>query len=804
MSSFRKSPFRKTLFVVAAALLVLAALSIAQPKTVKPKVLQSTNPELRLKGFEEYKALQAASKFKDLKWQFIGPTNISGRVTDVAVVAPKGSNYTVYVASASGGVWKTENEGTTWTPIFENMATAAIGDIALAPSDQNIVWVGTGEHNIFRSSQAGVGIFKSADGGKTWANMGLADTNTIARIVVHPTNPDVVYVAAGGHEWTKNPDRGVYKTVDGGKTWDKVLFVNDETGAYDLVMDPRSSDTLYAAMWQRTRKKWNDPRTLADHTGSGLFKTTDGGKTWTPIDAGLPQAQFRGRIGIDLCLTRPDVLYALVDNYELRETTKEELDQTRNYYTPEKGFIKGATVYRSDDGGATWTQTSGLTPQQKNFMQQHSGTYGWVFGQIRVDPNDPETSYIMGVPFSVSTDGGKTYKTLRTSPGGDNHALWIDPANSNYLIKGFDQGVAASYDKGLNWRYFQKEINVCQFFNINFDMATPFKVYGSMQDHGSFRGKVDLGAGRDKIPAQDFESAPGGEGSNHAIDPSNPDIVYSAGFYGTISRAEYDKPGPFPGYPFTKELLPVLYENEAPLRGQWLAPFILSPHSPNILYHGMQYVFRSLDRGDTWERISPDLTTNDPATRGDIRYQTLFTISESPLKYGLVYAGTDDGRLWVTKDGGKAWQEITAGLAPGKWMSRVVASAYQLGTVYLSQNGKRDDDFTPYVWKSTDYGKTWTSLAKGIPVGPVNVLREDPVDENILYVGTDMGVYVTTDGGKTWMVLGGNLPTAYVHDLIVHPRDNIIVIATHGRGMWAMDADKVNNRSARRRFDFED
>ncbi|MGZ5554787.1 MAG: VPS10 domain-containing protein, partial [Candidatus Aminicenantales bacterium] len=685
-----------------------------------------------------------------------------------------------------------------------NMATAAIGDIALAPSDQNIVWVGTGEHNIFRSSQAGAGIFKSADGGKTWANMGLADTNTIARIVVHPTNPDVVYVAAGGHEWTKNADRGVYKTVDGGKTWDKVLFVNDETGAYDLVMDPRSSDTLYAAMWQRTRKKWNDPRTLADHTGSGLFKTTDGGKTWTPIGAGLPQAQFRGRIGIDLCLTRPDVLYALVDNYELRETTKEELDQTRNYYTPEKGFIKGATVFRSDDGGATWTQTSGLTPQQKNFMQQHSGTYGWVFGQIRVDPNDPETSYIMGVPFSVSTDGGKTYKTLRTSPGGDNHALWIDPANSSYLIKGFDQGVAASYDKGLNWRYFQKEINVCQFFNLNYDMATPFRVYGSMQDHGSFRGKVDISRGRDRIPAQDFESAPGGEGSNHAIDPSNPDIVYSAGFYGTISRAEYDKPGPFPGYPYTKELLPVLYENEAPLRGQWLAPFILSPHSPNILYHGMQYVFRSLDRGDTWERISPDLTTNDPATRGDIRYQTLFTISESPLKYGLVYAGTDDGRLWVTKDGGKAWQEITAGLAPGKWISRVVASAYQLGTVYLSQNGKRDDDFTPYVWKSADYGKTWTSLAKGIPVGPVNVIREDPVNENVLYVGTDMGVYVTTDSGKTWMVLGGNLPTAYVHDLIVHPRDNIIVIATHGRGMWAMDADKVNNRSARRRFDFED
>jgi photosystem II stability/assembly factor-like uncharacterized protein len=803
MFSLRKSPLARPAFLIAAALLILAALPFAQPKPAKPKVLQSTAPELRLKGFEEYKAMRAASKFKDLKWQFLGPTNISGRVTDVAVVAPKGKNYTIYVASASGGVWKTDNEGTTWTPIFETQATAAIGDIALAPSDQNIVWVGTGEHNIFRSSQAGIGVFKSPDGGKTWTHMGLADTNTIARIIVHPTNPDIVYVAAGGHEWTKNAERGIYKTVDGGKTWNKVLFVNDETGAYDLVMDPRSSDTLYAAMWQRTRKKWNDPRNDASSVGSGIFKTTDGGKTWTPVSKGLPDARWRGRIGIDICLTKPDTLYALVDNYEIgRKPTEQEA--TDSYGLPSSGIIKGATVYRSDDAGASWKQVSGLTPDQKTFMERHSNTYGWVFGQIRVDPNDADTSYIMGVPFSVSTDGGKTYKSFRDAPGGDNHALWIDPSNSNYLLRGFDQGVAVSYDKGKSWHYFQKELNVCQFFNLNYDMATPFKVYGSMQDHGSFRGKVDISAGRDKIPAQEFENAPGGEGSNHFIDPTNPNVVYSAGFYGTIMRSEYDKPGEYPGWPYTKSLLPPPYENETPLRGQWLAPFILSPHNPNILYHGMQFVFRSLDRGDTWEKISPDLTTDNPAERGDIPYQTLFAISESPIKYGLVYAGTDDGRLWVTKDGGKAWQEITAGLAPGKWMSRVVASAYKLGTVYLTQNGKRDDDFTPYVWKSADYGKTWTSLAKGIPVGPVNVIREDPVNEAILYVGTDMGAYVTTDGGKIWMVLGGNLPTAYVHDLIIHPRDNIIVIATHGRGMWALDAEKVNDKSARRRFYYED
>ena len=799
--SYRPKRVQKN--VLAFSLIALAAVLVFAAEPAKPpKVVQSTSPELRFKGFAEYQAMLQASKFKDLKWQYLGPTNVSGRVTDVAVVAPKGKNYTIYVASASGGVWKTENEGTTWTPIFEHEATAAVGDIAVAPSDPRVVWVGTGEHNIFRSSQAGCGVYKSTDGGKTWANMGLVDTNTIARIVVHPANPDIVYVAAGGHEWTSNAERGVFKTTDGGKTWQKVLFVNDQTGAYDLVMDPKDNGTLYAATWQRTRMKWNDPRNFPAYTGSGVFKTTDGGKTWSPINAGLPEARFRGRIGLDVCLTKPNVLYALVDNYEIsrKPTSDEERDA---YGLPSSGIIKGATVYRSDDAGANWKQVSGLTPEQKTFMERHSNTYGWVFGQVRVDPNDENTVYILGVPFSVSTDGGKTFKHVR-SPGGDNHALWIDPDNSNYLIKGFDQGVAVSYDKGRNWRYFQKEINVCQFFNLNYDMATPFKVYGSMQDHGSFRGKVDLSEGRDKIPAQEFENAPGGEGSNHAVDPTDPNIVYSAEFYGTLMRSEYDKPGDFPGWPWTKSLLPAPYADEPHLRGQWLAPFILSPHDPNIIYHGMQFLFRSPDRGNTWERISPDLTWNTASEMGDIPYHTLFAISESPLRYGLIYAGTDDGRVWVTKDGGKAWTEITAGLPYQKWVSRLVASAYDLGTVYMTQNGKREDDFTPYVWKSTDFGKTWTSIAKGIPVGPVNVIREDPVDKAILYVGTDMGVFVTKDGGKTWLALGAGLPTCYVHDLIIHPRDNVVVIATHGRGMWALDANPINEKDRRRRFYYED
>ncbi|OGD30258.1 MAG: hypothetical protein A2Y56_14225 [Candidatus Aminicenantes bacterium RBG_13_63_10] len=434
-------------------------------------------------------------------------------------------------------------------------------------------------------------------------------------------------------------------------------------------------------------------------------------------------------------------------------------------------------------------------------MEFHSGTYGWVFGQVKADPVDPNTVYTMGLYLNQSTDGGKTFKRIGNMHA-DHHGLWIDPDNSGYLIDINDGGLVISYDKGLTWKEFQDNLPVTQFFTINYDMATPFRVYGSVQDWGSFRGAVDLSRGRDKIPTQDFEEAPGGEGSCHAIDPTDPNLVYSAGFYGHIMRTDVSRPGSW--YLTSKSLYPSAYENEPALRGQWLAPFILSPHNSNIVYLGLQYVFRSRDRGDTWERISPDLTYNTASEMGDIPYHTLFSLSESPLMFGLLYAGTDDGRAWVTKDGGKAWQEIMAGLPYQKWVSRIQASAFKMSRVYMSQNGKRDDDFTAYVWKSEDYGKTWTSIAAGIPYGPVNIIREDPVNADILYAGTDGGVYVTKDAGKTWNVLGGNLPMTYVHDLIIHPRDNIIVIATHGRGVWVLDAEPVNEKSKRRRFYFED
>jgi photosystem II stability/assembly factor-like uncharacterized protein len=774
---------------VAIPLIVLPVLAFGiQAK--KPARIQSTDPALRLKGFEQYQEMKRTSPYKDLKWQFVGPTNVGGRCIDVAVVAPKGKNYTIYIASASGGLWKTDNEGTTWEPVFDQAASTTIGDVTVAPSDPNTVWIGTGEANIFRSSQAGCGVYKSTDAGKTWQHMGLTDTYTIPRIVIDPKNPDIVYVAASGHEWTFNPERGIYKTTDGGKTWQKVLFVNNETGAIDLIMDPNDTKTLYAATWQRIRNKWNDPRSKPDYTGSGIYKTTDGGTSWKKIDNGLPAPQDRGRIGIDIARSNPNVLYAFVDNYEVAR----EADSTRmdSYGRPMAKVIKGATIYRSDDRGESWRQVSGLTDTMKTYMERHSATYGWVFGQIGVDPNDENTVYSMGLSLNVSTDGGKTFRRLRGMHG-DHHGLWIDPDNSNYLVNVNDGGAYVSYDKGKSWRSFIDQIHSTQFFDIAYDTDTPFRVYGSVQDYGSFRGVVDLSKGRDKVPEVKFDPAPGGEGSSHAIDPTNPAIVYSAGFYGMITRTDVVRDA-------SKRLLPRTYEDEPRLRGQWVAPFIISPHDPNIIYHGMQFLFRSLDQGNTWEQISPDLTYNTASEMGDIPYHTLTTVSESPLKYGLIYVGTDDGKVQVTRDGGKYWQEIMEGLPYQKWISRIVASGFEMGTVYMTQNGKRDDDFAPYVWKSTNYGKTWVDISKGIPVGPVNVIREDPKNRNILYVGTDGGVYVTTDGAKTWNALGAGLPMTYVLDLVVHPRDNMIIIGTHGRGVWVLDANPINGTRDRRRF----
>ncbi|MBE0666768.1 MAG: hypothetical protein IH593_03750, partial [Bacteroidales bacterium] len=458
-----------------------------------------------------------------------------------------------------------------------------------------------------------------------------------------------------------------------------------------------------------------------------------------------------------------------------------------------RDVIKGATVYRTDDAGKSWEQVSGLTPESRSYMERHSGTYGWVFGQIRVDPKNENIVYTLGVQLHQSVDGGKTFAALR-GPHADHHGLWIDPLNPDYLLNVQDGGLTISYDKGKSWKFPIEVLPLAQFYNIAYDFKVPFNVYGSIQDHHSFYGPVDLSRGRDRLRPVEFTNILGAEGSSHAVDPDDNNTVYASTFYGALARAEADN------YPAsTKDLLPVRYAEEPRLRGQWVAPTLLSPHNPEIVYHGMQYVMMSRDKGNTWEFISPDLTYNDPKKVGDISYQTIQTLDESPLRQGLLYAGTDDGRVWRTKDGGKSWTEIRNGAVPQRWVSRIVASKYDLGTVYMTQTGRRDDDFQVYIWKSTDFGDTWKDISGNIPVGPVNVIREDPVKPGILYVGTDASVYISKDGGTRWDILG-DLPFAYVHDLQIHPRDNVIIIATHGRGMFVLDANPINEKDKERQY----
>jgi len=735
----------------------------------------------RLVWYADHMANANMSRFRNLPWQFVGPTNISGRMTDVAVVTPKGDNYTIYVAGASGGVWRSQNEGVSWEPIFEQAASTSIGDVTLAPSDQNIVWVGTGEANIFRSSMAGAGVYKSIDGGDTWEHMGLADPHTIPRIQIHPTDADIVYVAASGHEWTDNPDRGIYKTTDGGETWEKVFYRDERTGVIDLVMHPTEPDTLYAATWQRIRKPWNDPRNEPDYDGSTIYKTTDGGATWEALNDGLPEPQFRGRIGLDIARSNPDVVYAFVDSYETAREAEE--DDTDAYGRPAGPVIRGATVYRSDNGGANWRRTS----QLNDYMLGLGGTYGWVFGQITVDPTNEDKIYVMGLALNVSEDGGETFTRL-SGMHGDHHGLWIDPANPDYLANVNDGGLAISYDGGDNWRTFYDNLPLVQFFNVAHDMGDPMYAYGSIQDHGSRRGMIDLSRGRHAIPAVEWENAPGGEGSNQAIDPTDPNIVYAAGFYGSIFRADL-------GMDENTQLMPRAEDGEPPYRGQWLAPFIISPHNPRVIYLGLNKLFRSMNRGDDWEVMSEDLTNNDVDKIGDIQYQTIYSISESPFEFGLLYVGTDDGRVWTTDASGTGWAEITGELPQGKFIAELVASRWDPDTVYAAQNGKRDDDFRPYLWKSTDKGGSWIDLAANIPSGPINVIKEDPKNPNVLYVGTDIGAYVSIDAGEHWEALSNGMPNTFVHDIVINPENDILLAATHGRGVYALDVRPIQQLS---------
>ena len=760
-----------------------------------------------LAAFATQQKMIAASPYKLIPAQPIGPSNHTGRMTSIAVADVAGVR-NIYVGSATGGVWKSSNRGLTWRPIFEHEATASIGDVAVAPSNPNIVYVGTGEDNIFRASLSGTGIYKSIDAGRTWTNMGLTDTGTIGRVLIHPTNPNTIYVAASGHEWTGNDQRGVYKSIDGGKTWTKSFFRSNNTGAIDLVMDPKDPNTLYAAMWQRVRRKWSDPRVEPNYQEGGIWKTTDGGATWTPINNGLPEPKFRGRIGLDIARSNPNVVYAVVDSYDAGRSARPGEHDAYDRPLPENSnIIRGMEIYRSDDKGATWKKTSGLTPETAQKMMSLGNTYNWVFTQIRVDTKNENKIYVLALGVSVSEDAGATFTSFKAG-GGDNHRMWIDPVNPKVVYTASDQGFTMTNDGGKTKRE-ATGIHATQFYNVELDMAKPFHAYGSVQDAGSYRTAVNIARGRGAFLPQTWDGAPGGEGSLHAIDPTNPNLVYSHGFYGNFTRAEYPaatgraagagaaKAPAQPVRPTNTPIRPKADAGELPQRANWMAPIIVSPHDANTLYAGFQYVYRSTNRGDTWEKISGDLTDNNSRQMGvnpsAIPYQSMTQVVESPITKGLIYAGTDDGNVNVTQDGGKTWTNIGKNLpmAMKKWISRIVPSKYDAGTVFVALRGREDDDFTPYLWKSTDFGATWTSIVGNIPSGSVNTIREDPAVKGLLYAGNDFGAYVSKDGGKVWSVLGGNMPSVEVSDIQIHPRDHVIVIATYGRGMYAVDAVKV-------------
>jgi photosystem II stability/assembly factor-like uncharacterized protein len=782
-----------------------------------------------LKAWDAHKTLAAASPYKVMNWSYIGPTNISGRTTDVAV-ADHGTSRRLYAGSCCGGVWASDDLGQTWQPVFDQEASTSTGALAVAPSNPDILWIGTGESNIFRSSYTGVGVYKSTDNAKTFQHMGLTDTGTVGRIVIHPTDPNTVYVASAGQEWMENEMRGVFKTTDGGKTWSQILKISQKTGVNDLAMDPTDPNTLYAAAWQRQRRKWNDPRVEEGFNESLIYKSTDAGKTWTKLTNGLPPSNASGRIGLAIARSNPNVIYAFYDNYECDTQAPATNGQGRGANpggSAARCAIKGSEVYRSNDKGATWKLVSGQTDEQRAYMKGMANTYAWVFGNIRVDPTDENTVYTLALRVSVSHDGGKTFGLVGAPPpgavaggppaagappqagrganvGGDNHAMWIDPKNTKFMLVGNDGGFRISQDGGQSWR--RADLPTETAFDMAFDMDTPFRVYGAFQDHGSFRGVVDLSKGRDNLSPTAWENAPGGEYCEHAIDPRNPNIVYS----GKLDRTDFSIPAaprgqgagggrgaatPPTGPQRDTNIRPANVTPDDPLRMQVLAPILISPHDPDTIYFGAQYLFRSKDRGNTWEKLTDDLSYNDKTRRGDVPHQLVITISESPKKKGLIYTGTDDGRLYASIDEGKEWRELTVGSSTKKeWIGTVLASKYDEATVYVAQQGRYDEDFAVHLYKSTDYGKTWKSIAGNLPGGPINMIREDPVSPNVLYTANDFGVYVTTNGGQKWDVLGGNLPSVNVMDFIIHPRDRMLVIGTHGRGVWAIDVSKIGGK----------
>jgi len=745
-------------FSVLIALAFAPAAASAQEKPAKKTRPAKSAPEAAAPAAQSPDYMAA---LKNLQWREIGPAIMGGRIDDFAVV--ESNSKIVYVGAASGGVWKTTNDGTTWEPIFDNETVSTIGALAVAPSDPSIVWVGTGEANNRQSSSWGNGVYKSTDAGKTWTHVGLADSHHIGRIAIHPTNPSVVYVAALGHLWGPNKERGVYKTTDGGKTWTQSLSINEDTGVSDIAMDPESPDTLYAAAYERRRTAFGYN---GGGPGGGIYKTTDGGATWKKLTKGLPYASSGdvGRIGLAIYRRNPNVVYALIEQAK-------------------------SGVFRSEDKGESWTRMGDTNPRPS------------YYSQIRIDPNNDLRIWVLGAPVFHSEDGGKTFVTTRGSRiHGDYHGLWIDPANSNHMIAGTDGGIHWTYDAGRNWDYVNT-VAIGQFYELGLDMRTPYWICGGLQDNGSWCGPsaTTYTAG---ITNDDWSRVDGGDGFYAAVDPDDPSTVYTESQDGNLSRRDTR----------TNEarfLRPLFKEGDPPYRFQWNSPVIISSHNHHTIYYGGNLLFKSTDRGDTWTKLGGDLTTGvdrgklaikgkvpdkDTLSRNDgvEDYPCITTVSESPLSASVLWAGTDDGNLQVTRDGGQTWKNVAShvpGVPQGTYVTRVVASRAAEGTAFVTFDGHRSNDFNVYLFLTTDYGETWKAVSNGLPAnnGTLHVVREDPRDTNLLFAGTEYGIFVSFDRGANWTSLKLNLPTVPVDDIQIHPRDFDLVLGTHGRSIWVLD-----------------
>ena len=711
---------------------------------------------------------------KHFHYREIGPTRQGGRVVSVAVSHQ--DPYTFFIGAGPGGLWKTINNGNNFESIFDNENTSTIGDVAVAPSDHNLVWVGTGEANLRNSTYYGDGVYKSIDGGTHWEHMGLKETHHIGKILIHPTVPNIVYVAAQGHYYSDNEERGVYKSTNGGRSWARVLTVKDGdtyVGATDLVMDPSDPNTLYATSYQRIRRPWGFS---GAGPASGIHKTKDGGKTWTKLSNGLPDGLL-GKIGLALYPKNPDILYAIIENANSPKLSYEERLREIQNGKPSMEPTVGNIVYRTDDGGGSWRRVSvGTVGERTNY-----------YGQVIVDPNNEDVVYVLSPQVDISKDGGKTWSRA-FEYGGDNHVLWIDPRDSRHMLLGYDYGFAMSYDSGKNWLHIDN-VSMAQLYAIGVDMDYPYNVYGGMQDFGSWKGPSTK-KGRFPIRFEDWEHVLGGDGFYCQVDPTDSRWLYCESQFGGLSRNDQE----------TGQRKRIRYRENRSLRFNWNAPILISPHNSDVIYHGANVLLKSPYRGERWEEVSPDLTKNDSLKFGGVEvrhYCTITTIDESPIQQGVIWVGTDDGNVQFTRDGGETWTLLNDRIPdnPEYWVTRMTASHHHAGGAYVTYTGRHHTDFRPFIYKTTDFGETWISIVNNLPDEGINVVKECHKNANLLFIGTDRTVYVSLDGGQYWNEMKNNLPTIPVNDLVIHPRENDLVVGTFGRGFYITDISPLQELS---------